>query len=34
MNNSKFPGHPLFDTPKTLSDQIDRPEDYPSLQAF
>lgn len=34
MSGHKFPGHPLFDTPKMLSDQVERPDDYPSLQSF
>lgn len=34
MSGPKFPGHPLFDTPKMLSDQVERPNDYPSLQLF
>ncbi len=31
---TRFTGHPLFDTPARLQDQVDRPHDYPTLQAF
>jgi hypothetical protein len=32
--SAAFPGHPLFDTPEHLPNQIERPWDYPSLQTF
>lgn len=34
MSANRFPGHPLFDTDAKLQSQIDRPEDYPTLQEF
>lgn len=34
MSTRGFQGHPLFDTAANLQDQIDRPEDYPTLVRF
>lgn len=34
MSRSKFLGHPLFDTASNLEDQVERPENYPTLVMF